>query len=108
MMAQLKLYSLEEMKDKSLGLKGTPIRDAYESELQEELQAYHIGEAIKQARKAKDLTQEQLGNLMGVRKAQISRIESGKNINLSTVARVFKALGIPAKLQVGNLSLSLW
>jgi transcriptional regulator with XRE-family HTH domain len=29
--------------------------------LKEELQAYHIGEAIKQARQAKNLTQEELG-----------------------------------------------
>ena len=32
-----------------------------------------IGEAIKWAREAKNLTQEQLGELMGVKRAQISK-----------------------------------
>lgn len=107
-MAKMKLYTLDEIKDKSLGAIGTPERDAYEAELQEELRAYHIGETIKRARQEKKLTQEQLGALMGVQKAQVSRIESAKNLNFTTVARAFRAMGIPASLAVGGVSVSLW
>ncbi|MCH5238798.1 MAG: helix-turn-helix transcriptional regulator [Muribaculaceae bacterium] len=104
----MKLYTLEEVKDEIIGKIGTPERDEYEKELEEELHAYHIGKAIKEARKEKNLTQEQLGELMGVRRAQISKIESGKNLNFSTIARAFKAMDIPANLAFGNVRISLW
>ena len=57
----MKTYTFDELKDKYIGEIGTPERDEYENILKEELQAYHIGEAIKQARQAKNLTQEELG-----------------------------------------------
>lgn len=98
----MKLYTLEELQDKHIGKVGTPERDAYEAELQEELQAYHIGETIKRARQEKNLTQAELGALMGVKKAQVSRIESGKNLKISTISRVFKAMGITPKLELGD------
>ncbi len=104
----MKLYSFEEVLDEDLGKIGTPKRDAFEAEVEAELHAYHIGEAIKQARKEKNLTQAQLGSLIGVQKAQISKIESGKNLSLSTIARIFKAMEIQANLVFGNVSLSLW
>ena len=78
----MEYYTLEEIEDKYIGKIGTPERDQYEQELQEELRACHIGEAIKEARKAKNLTQEQLGALVGVQKAQISRLEKGKSITV--------------------------
>ena len=55
----MKTYTFGELKDKNIGEIGTPKRDEYENILKEELQAYHIGEAIKQARQAKNLTQEE-------------------------------------------------
>lgn len=55
-----------------------------------------MGEAIKQARKANNLTQEQLGEKIGVQKSQISRLERGHGITFSTMARIFKAMNIPA------------
>lgn len=45
---------------------------------------------------------------MGVQKAQVSKIENGKNLNFSTIAKAFKAMDIPAKLYFGNVSLALW
>ena len=104
----MKLYTFDEILDEDLGKIGTPERDAFEAEVQADIHAYHIGEAIKQARKEKNLTQAQLGELMGVQRAQISKIESGKNLNFSTLARAFKAMGIPANLAFGKVSLSLW
>ncbi|KAA3944217.1 helix-turn-helix transcriptional regulator, partial [Bacteroides ovatus] len=56
-----------------------------------------------------NLTQEELGNLIGVQRAQISRIENGKNLTFSTIARVFKAMGISAKLEIGSMGkVALW
>lgn len=99
----MKLYTHEEMLDRIVGEKGTPRRDAMESELQ----SFLIGEAIRQARKNKKLTQEQLGELMGVRRAQVSRIENGQNLTVGTIVRAFKAMGVPAAFTFGGVSLSL-
>ena len=107
-LGKLKLYDFEEILDEDLGKSGTPARDAFEAQAEAEIHAWHIGEAIRQARKEKNLTQQQLGDMMGVQRAQISKIESGKNLNFSTIARAFKAMGIPANLAFGKVSLSLW
>jgi transcriptional regulator with XRE-family HTH domain len=51
-----------------------------------------IGQAIKQTRQEKKLTQEELGKLIGVQKAQISRIENNaSNVTIETLMRVFNA-----------------
>lgn len=107
-MAQMEYTAIEELEDKYLGTVGTPRREAFEAAVKEEIRAYHIGEAIKQARKEKNMTQEELGELMGVKKAQVSRIESGHIFNLSTVARAFKAMGMHVSLEIeGGVKLAL-
>lgn len=107
-MAQMEYTAIEELEDKDLGTVGTPRREAFEAAVKEEIRAYHIGEAIKQARKEKNMTQEELGELMGVKKAQVSRIESGHIFNLSTVARAFKAMGMHVSLEIeGGVKLAL-
>jgi HTH-type transcriptional regulator / antitoxin HipB len=86
---KLKLYSLDEITDEYIGKPGTPKRDAFEYELRLDL----IGEAIKQARKKRHLTQEELGQLVGVKKAQISKIENSlTDARFETIMKVFKAL----------------
>ncbi|MCK9220912.1 MAG: helix-turn-helix domain-containing protein [Bacteroidales bacterium] len=86
---KLRIYTLDEAKDKHLGKVGTEKRDKYEYELRLDL----LGEMIKQARKERHLTQSQLGEMIGVQKSQISRIESNaKNVTIETILRVFKAL----------------
>ena len=70
----MKIYSLEEVKDELLGKIGTPERDEHERKVDEALHAYRIGEAIKSARLKQNLTQEELGERIGVQKAQISRM----------------------------------
>ena len=102
-MEKTKLYTHEEMLDRVVGVKGTARRDALETELQ----SFLIGEAIKQARMKKNLTQEQLGQLMGVQRAQVSRIENGHNLTIGTIVRAFKAMGVPAAFSFGGESLSL-
>ena len=86
---QMKSYSLSEMKDKYIGKAGTPERDKYEYELRMDV----LGRMIKQARQERNLTQEQLGQLVGVQKSQISKLESSTNsATIDTIIKVFKAL----------------
>ncbi len=86
---KLKIYTLDQAKDKHLGKIGTEKRDNFEYELKMEI----LGEMIKQARKERHLTQSELGKLIGVQKSQISRIERNtKNVTLETILRVFGAL----------------
>ena len=93
----MKTYTLDEVQDKLIGKKGTPERDLFEYELQMDL----IGKAIKQTRQERNLTQEELGKLIGVQKAQISRIENNTgNVTMDTLLRVFTALKAKIKLQV--------
>src|SRR4030042_6102861 len=86
---KLKVYTLEQAKDKHLGKVGTEKRDKYEYELRLDL----LGEMIKQTRKERHLTQSELGEMIGVQKSQISRIENNaKNVTIATILRVFRAL----------------
>lgn len=87
--ATTKSYSLAEMKDKYVGKKGTAVREQYEYELRMDV----LGKMIKSARQERNLTQEQLGDLVGVQKAQISKLESSANsATIDTILKVFKAL----------------
>mgnify|MGYP002625875710 CR=1 FL=1 len=96
----MKLHTLDELTDKYIGQVGTPKRDEFDRKLTEELHAYHIGEAIKMARESRSLTQEQLGERMGVQRAQVCRIESGKSITFASMMRAFKALGVQVALDM--------
>ncbi len=93
----MKTYTLEEVTKKHIGEIGTPKRDAFENELRIEL----LGHAIKQARQERNLTQEQLGLLVGVQKAQISKIENSvTNARFETILKVFTALGAKINFNV--------
>ena len=95
----MKTYTLEEVQNKLIGNIGTPDRDKFEYELQMEMEM--IGNAIKQARKDQHLTQEELGKLIGVQKAQISKLErSAVNVTINTLIKVFGALKTKVKLQI--------
>ena len=99
-------HTLDEVQDKLIGKRGTPDREIFEYELQMDL----IGKAIKEARKERNLTQEELGKLIGVQKAQISRLESNaSNATMETLLKVFTALKAKIKLQVElpNLNISV-
>lgn len=97
----LKSYSLDEITDKYIGKVGTPKRDEFENELRLDL----LGEAIKQARKERNLTQEQLGALVGVKKAQISKIENSlTDARFETIIKVFKALNAKVNFNVELLN----
>ncbi len=97
----MKTYSLEDVTDKHIGKIGTPKRDAFENELRLEL----IGAAIKQARKERNMTQADLGKLVGVQKAQISKIENSlTDARFDTIIKVFKALNAKINFNVELLN----
>ena len=98
-MGNVKFYTFDEVKDKHIGKAGTPLREKYEAELQ----SFLVGEAIRKARKAQHMTQRELAEKIGVQRAQVSKIESGRNLTLSTIARCFKAMGLEASLSVSGL-----
>lgn len=102
----IKSSSLSEMKDEYIGRTGTKERDQYEYELNMDV----LGHMIKKARQERNLTQEQLGKLIGVQKAQISKLESSANsATIDTVLKVFKALkaDIHFKVTIENRQLQL-
>ena len=101
----MKYYTEGEALDKVLGEKGTPLRNQYEADIN----AFLIGEAIKKARQSKNLTQEELGAMIGVKKSQVSRIEKGGNITFATVAKIFRAMGISARFEMAGIGkVALW
>jgi HTH-type transcriptional regulator/antitoxin HipB len=94
---KIKPVSLETMMDTHIGKKGTSRRDVFEEELRLEL----MGQLIKEARLHQMLTQEQLGQMVGVQKAQISKLENNfTNARIDTVIKVFKALNAKVKFRV--------
>ncbi len=100
----MKIYTLNQVQDELIGKKGTPERELFESELQIDL----IGQAIKKVRKERNLTQEELGKLIGVQKAQISRLENhASNVTMATLLKVFTAMKAKIKFQVELSSLNL-
>lgn len=103
-MTKIKVYSQEEALDLTLGVKGSPERDTYDAKVEE----YLVGLAIRRAREVKKLTQEQLGNRIGVQRSRISSIEKGVNLRLSTLRRIFSALEMKVDLNIANMpSISL-
>ena len=93
----MRLYSFDEIKNEFIGKRGSEKRDLYEQELQLEV----LGDMIKQVRLERKLTQEQLGKLIGVQKAQISKLENNTtNVTMDTVLRVFNALKAKVSFKV--------
>ncbi|MBE8721558.1 helix-turn-helix domain-containing protein [Sphingobacterium pedocola] len=100
----MKTYTLDHVQDELIGKTGTVERDLFEYELQMNL----VGKAIKQTRQERNLTQEELGKLIGVQKSQISRIENNaSNVTMETLLRVFTALKAKVTLQVELPNLSV-
>jgi len=96
-MGHMKKHTLEDLTNKYVGKAGTPERDRFDFELKTDV----IGEIIRKARVEQNLTQEQLGQMIGVQKAQISKIENNtKDVRFSTILRVFEALKAKVNLTV--------
>jgi len=86
----MKTTSHNDLLNEIVGKKGTSERILFENELTAEILAYKL----KQLRKQKHLTQQQLAERIGMGKGQISKIENGKfNLTLSTINKIASALG---------------
>lgn len=93
----MKTYSLKEVEDKLIGRIGTKERDDYELKLK----LLQFGQLIKEVRINKDMTQDELGNLIGVTKSQISKLENGSsNMTIGTIFRIFKAMNSELHVEV--------
>ena len=94
---KMKMKTLDQLKDKHLGKLGTEERDNYEFDLKIEV----LGEMIKSVRKERHLTQKQLGELVGVQKSQISKLESNtRNVTIETILKVFNAMKTNIKFSI--------
>lgn len=60
-----------------------------------------LGDMIKSVRKERNLTQKQLGELIGVQKSQISKLERNtKNVTIETILKVFQVLKANVRFSV--------
>jgi len=74
--------SWKDIKDNVYGKKGTDRRD----ELERDFESFKIGLLLRNAREEKNLTQEQLGELINKKRSYISRVENnGSNLTLKTL-----------------------
>ena len=100
----LEMFSFDQIKDEFIGETGTVKRTLYEQELQKEM----IGDLIKKVRLERNMTQEELGKLIGVQRAQISKLENNTtNVTVETILRVFSALKAKVNFNVEILNSSV-
>lgn len=106
----MKTYTFDEVKDELLGKVGTPERDEHDRKVAEAVNAFRLGEVVRERRLDQNLTQEELGRRMGVKKSQISKLERGDDMSLRSMRRVFRALGVEsATLDLGAAGkVTLW
>ena len=98
---ELEMFTLDQIKDEFIGESGTDKRVQYEQQLQLEM----MGEMIRKARLERNLTQEELGKLIGVQRAQISKLENNTtNVTMETILKVFGALKAKVNIKVELLN----
>lgn len=86
---ELEMFSFDQIKNEFIGEIGTEKRTLYEQELQLEI----MGAMIRKVRLERNLTQEELRKLIGVQKAQISKLENNTtNVTIETILKVFGAM----------------
>ncbi len=86
---ELEMFTLDQIKDEFIGEIGTEKRTLYEQELKIEI----LGDLIKKVRLERKMTQQELGKLIGVQRAQISKLENNTtNVTLETILRVISAV----------------
>lgn len=90
------LTPVSELITKCYGEIGTPERD----KLEEECQAFVLSVLIKEARKTKGMTQEELAQKVGTTKSYISKLENHLNeVRFSTLKKIVE-VGLGGKLNV--------
>ncbi|HDR51276.1 MAG TPA: XRE family transcriptional regulator [Mariniphaga anaerophila] len=97
----MEMFTFDQIKDEFIGEPETERRIQYEQELQLEL----VGELIRKVRLERNLTQEELGKLVGVQRAQISKLENNTtNVTMETILKVFGALKAKVNFNVELLN----
>ncbi len=86
------------IKDEVYGEKGTSRRD----ELDRDFESFKIGLLLRKAREEKNLTQDQLAELIDKKRTYISRVENnGSNLTLKTLYDIVeKGLGGKVKISI--------
>ena len=98
---ELEMFTLDQIKDEFIGEIGTEKRTLYEQELKIEI----LGDLIKKVRLERKMTQQELGKLIRVQRAQISKLENNTtNVTLETILRVFSALKAKVNFNVELLN----
>jgi len=87
-----------ELKDQVYGKKGTERRDR----LDREFKSLRVGLMLREAREKKQMTQDQLGQVIDKKRSFISRIENdASNMTLKTLYDIVeKGLGGKIKIQI--------
>lgn len=95
---EMETKSWKEIKNTVYGKKGTERR----GELERDFESFKIGLLLRKAREEKNLTQEQLGELIDKKRTYISRVENnGSNLTLKTLYDIVeKGLGGKVKISI--------
>jgi DNA-binding XRE family transcriptional regulator len=90
--------SWKNIKDEVYGQVGTERRDV----LERDFESFKIGLLLRKAREDKNLTQEQLGQIVDKKRTYISRVENdGSNMTLKTLFEIVeKGLGGKVKISI--------
>ena len=96
----MKTYGLEELTDKYVGEPGSLEREEFDQELRLDI----LGQTIRKIRERQNMTQAELGELIGVKRAQISKIENSlTDARFETILKVFRALNTRINFTVETL-----
>lgn len=96
-MKRLQLTPIEDLIAEDFGAVGTPQRTEFEVGVD----AFILGECLKEERRKVGITQEQLAERIGTKKSYISRVENGHaDIQVSTLFKIFQGLGRRVSLTV--------
>ena len=95
--ALMNCSNLDELINVEFGEVGTPSREEFDKETE----AFCLALTLKEERIRAGLTQAQLAEKIGTKKAYISRLENGKaDIQLNTLFRIFEGLGRRVRLTI--------
>lgn len=90
------LPTMNDYIDDKYGKQGTPERE----EFSKDALSFYYGELIKEKRKEKHLTQQQLANQIGKERAYIAKIEQGKtDLQISNFVQIINALGLTLQVK---------
>jgi ribosome-binding protein aMBF1 (putative translation factor) len=96
-MKEMSLTPIEDFITEDFGADGTPTRMEFDADVD----AFILGERLKEERQKAGLTQEQLADKIGTKKSYISRVENGHtDIQVSTLLKIFQGLGRRVSLSI--------